>query len=104
MTTARVWRGHVASKDAKAYGKYLDEQGVQEIRKIAGNLGVEMWRRLAGVKTAFVVVSYWESQEAIENFTGPDWEKVRPLPDDAKYLVAPPATVEHYDIVSPRQK
>ncbi|HET7453450.1 MAG TPA: hypothetical protein VFL12_11950, partial [Thermoanaerobaculia bacterium] len=34
---ARIWRGHVRSADADAYQKYLDEQGIRKIRKIAGN-------------------------------------------------------------------
>ena len=35
----------------------------------------------------------------IKNFTGPDWEKVKPLPDDAKWLVGPEASVTHYEVI-----
>jgi len=97
---ARIWRGHVRSSQADAYQKYLDEAGIQKIRKIAGNSGVQMFRREEGETTEFVVISYWKTAADIKNFTGPNWEKVHALPDDSKFLVGPEATVEHYEIVT----
>jgi heme-degrading monooxygenase HmoA len=97
---ARVWRAYVSTRNADAYARYLEEQGVKKFGSIPGNRGAEMWRRSDGDRTEFVVVSYWDSKEGIQNFTGPEWEKVRPLPDDAKYLIGPPATVTHYEIVT----
>ena len=96
---ARMWRGHVRAADADAYQKHLDEGGVRKIRKIAGNAGVQMFRRDEGETTEFVVISYWKTAADIQNFTGPDWEKVKPLPDDARWLVGPPATVTHFEII-----
>ena len=96
---ARIGRGHVRAADADAYAKLLDALGVQKIRKIAGNTGVQMFRRDEGATTEFVVISYWKTAADIKNFTGPDWEKVHPLAEDPKYLVKPEATVEHYEVV-----
>ena len=96
---ARIWRGHVRASDADAYQRLLDASGVQKIRKIAGNAGVQMFRRDEGATTEFVVISYWKTAADIKNFTGPDWEKVHPLAEDPKYLVKPEATVEHYEVV-----
>lgn len=96
---ARIWRGHVRSSQADAYQKYLDDEGIQKLRRIPGNAGAQMFRRDEGDTTEFVVISYWKKAADIRNFTGPDWEKVKPLPDDPKYLVPPEATVTHYEIV-----
>jgi len=96
---ARMWRGHVRAADADAYQKHLEEGGVQKIRKIAGNAGVQMFRRDEGETTEFVVISCWKTAADIKNFTGPDWEKVKPLPDDAKWLVPPEASVTHYEVI-----
>ena len=98
---ARVWRGEVATANADRYAALLDEKGIEVLKKIPGNRGAEMWRRAEGDRTEFVVISYWESKEAIKNFTGPDWEKVKPLPEDAGYILAPGATVTHYEVVKP---
>ena len=97
---ARMWRGHVRAADADAYQKHLDEGGVQKIRQIAGNVGVQMFRRDEGETTEFVVISYWKRAADIKNFTGPDWEKVKPLPDDARWLVPPEASVTHYEVIA----
>lgn len=96
---ARMWRGHVRASQADAYQKYLDDEGIQKLRKIPGNAGAQMFRRDEGETTEFLVISYWKTAGDIRNFTGPDWEKVKPLPDDPKYLVGPKATVTHYEIV-----
>jgi heme-degrading monooxygenase HmoA len=96
---ARMWRGHVRASQADVYQKYLDEAGVRKIKKIAGNIGVQMFRRDEGETTEFVVISYWKTAADIKNFTGPNWEKVHALPDDPKYLVPPEATVTHYEVI-----
>jgi heme-degrading monooxygenase HmoA len=96
---ARMWRGHVRSSQADAYEKYLDDEGIRKLRKIPGNAGAQMFRREEGDTTEFVVISYWKNAADIKNFTGPDWEKVKPLPDDPKYLVPPEATVTHYEVI-----
>ena len=98
----RVWRGYVLSSDAVAYFIYIRDNGTEKIKKIPGNLGVEMFSRAENGKTEFVVISYWSSPAAIQNFTGPDWEKVKALPDDPKYLIPPAATVTHYEVLVPR--
>jgi len=90
----------VATQNAEVYSQYLEEQGIQKLASIPGNRGAEMWSRTNGDRVEFVVVSYWDSKEGIQYFTGPEWEKVKPLPDDPKYRVGPPATVAHHEIVS----
>jgi heme-degrading monooxygenase HmoA len=94
-----VWRGFVATPNADTYARYLEEHGVKKFASIPGNRGAEMWRRSDGDRSEFVVVSYWESREAIRNYTGPDWEKAHALPDDEKFILPPGATVTHYDVV-----
>jgi heme-degrading monooxygenase HmoA len=94
-----MWRGRVRAADADAYQKYLDDEGIQKLRKISGNTGAQMFRRDEGETTEFVVISYWKRASDIRNFTGPDWEKVKPLPDDPKYLVPPAASVTHYEVI-----
>jgi heme-degrading monooxygenase HmoA len=96
---ARMWRGQVRTAQADAYQKYLDDEGIQKLRKIPGNAGAQMFRRQEGDRTEFVVISYWKTAADIRNFTGPDWEKVKPLPDDPMYLVGPKATVTHYEVI-----
>ena len=62
---ARMWRGRVPNARADEYQKYLDESGIQKLRKIKDNLGAQMFRRgLGDGTTEFVVISYWPNRDS----------------------------------------
>lgn len=94
---AREWRGRVAPARADEYYRYLLE-GVTKIRSIAGSLGVEVMRRNEAGAVEYVVISYWESREAIKAYAGQDIEKPRHLPKDRELLLELPTRVLHYDV------
>ena len=96
---ARMWRGRVPHARADEYQKYLEEAGIQKLRAIKDNLGVQMFRRDEGDATEFVVISYWPNRDAIHAYAGADIEKVHELPRDKEFLIDPPGTLKHYDII-----
>ena len=100
---ARMWRGRVPNARADEYQKYLDESGVQKLRQIPRNLGVQMFRRPFDDKTTeFIVISYWPDRDAIHAYAGADIEKVHDRPRDKDFLIDPEKIVRHYDIVLDR--
>src|SRR6185369_11918554 len=44
-------------------------------------------------------ISYWPNRDAIHAYAGADIEKVHELPRDREFLIDPPGTLTHYDIV-----
>jgi len=94
---AREWRGRVAPARADEYHQYL-LGGVAKIRSISGNLGVEVMRRNEAGAVEYVVISYWESREAIKAYAGQDIEKPHHLPKDREFLLELPTRVLHYDV------
>lgn len=96
---ARIWHGRTHAAQADEYYSYLEEAGIRKIRGIAGNLGVQVFRRTTNDVTDFTVTSYWESKEAIQNFAGAEIEKTHNLPRDPEYLLELEPTVTHYDVV-----
>ncbi len=94
---AREWRGRVRAARAEEYYSYLRE-GIKKITATRGNLGVQIMRRGEGEAVEFVVISYWESREAIKAYAGEDIEKPRHLPKDREYLIELPTRVLHYDV------
>lgn len=94
---AREWRGRVAPARAEEYYRYLFD-GVQKIRSIPGNLGVQVMRRDEAGAVEFIVISYWESRKAIEAYAGRDIEKPRHLDRDREFLLELPTRVMHYDV------
>jgi heme-degrading monooxygenase HmoA len=96
---ARMWRGRVPRTRADEYQKYLDEAGIQKLRAIKNNLGVDVFRRDEGDATEFLVISYWPNRDAIHAYAGADIEKVHELPRDREFLIDAPGTLKHYDVI-----
>jgi heme-degrading monooxygenase HmoA len=96
---ARVWHGRVPNAKAEEYARYLGE-GVQKFRTIPGNRGYQVLRETVGDETHFMVISYWESREAIHAYAGADIRQVHSLPRDPEFLVEPEQTVMNYDLLT----
>ena len=96
---ARTWRGATKAEDAEAYLGYLHRTGFTEYRKTPGNHGVLGLRRLVNARAEFLLVSLWESEEAIRGFAGDDIEKAVFYPEDERFLVERDDHVSHYEVV-----
>lgn len=96
---ARVWRGWVETAGADAYVAYMAETGLPGYARTPGNLGAHMLRREAGDgRTEVVMVSFWESMDAVRAFAGDDPERAVFYPRDEEHLVAAEKTVAHFDV------
>jgi heme-degrading monooxygenase HmoA len=96
---ARIWHGQTAATMVDDYTVYLHAEGIGRIAQIPGNRGVQMLRKVRDDIADFHVISYWDSFEAIKLFAGDDYEKVRHLPDDPKYMIGVEPTVHHFEVV-----
>jgi heme-degrading monooxygenase HmoA len=96
---ARQWIGETRESDADIYWKYLEETGMSEIRTTKGNKGVWLLRRLHEGKAEFVVISLWDSLEAIKSFAGHEYEKARYYAEDQPFLLRLDPHVTHYEVL-----
>lgn len=103
---ARTWRGAVRAADADRYLAYVDATGLRAFAETPGNLGALVLRRPTreadGPGVEFLVVSLWESREAIERFAGPAPDKAVFYPEDDRFLVRRDLGVEHFEVVAQR--
>jgi heme-degrading monooxygenase HmoA len=99
---ARVWHGRVPVEKAAGYEDYLarSELGVGAYQAIPGNRGVSLLRRSDGDHVHFLLISLWDSAEAIRLYTGPDIERAQYFSYDLECLVDPEPHVAHYEVVS----
>ena len=97
---ARSWSGRTRCENSDAYLDYLEKTGVTAFRSTPGNQGSMVLRRLGEAHAEFVVVSFWESEEAIRRFAGDDVERAVYYPEDERYLLEMPETLDHYDVVT----
>jgi heme-degrading monooxygenase HmoA len=96
---ARIWHGRTRAEHADKYLDYLKETGVPGYRAVAGNLGVRVLRRITEEDADFLVLSLWESMDAVHGFAGDDLEKAVYYPRDREYLVELEPNVGHYEVV-----
>jgi heme-degrading monooxygenase HmoA len=97
---ARMWHGVVPREKAEAYLQVLKRTGVSELRATAGNRGVTVLRQDEGAQSHFVLISFWDSREAIRAFAGDDLEKARYYPEDAEFLLEMEPRVTHYEVLA----
>lgn len=94
----RVWHGLVPQDKADAYHQQLLASGLRDYRQTPGNLGAHTLRRFDGDLAHIVLLSFWESPDAIRAFAGHDFEKARYYAYDAAFLVQREPFVSHYDL------
>ena len=96
---ARFWRGITPKSKADDYLKYLEKTGLKEYRSTEGNRGVYVFRRIEDDRAVFLLMSLWESYEAIKRFAGPNFEKAVYYPEDKKFLLELEPNVAHYEVL-----
>jgi heme-degrading monooxygenase HmoA len=100
---ARTWRGVTRAADSDRYASYIEATGLRSFAETPGNLGALLLRRppteTGEPGTEFLVVSFWDSLDAVKRFAGDVPEKARFYPEDDGYLVRRDLTVDHFEVV-----
>lgn len=96
---ARTWHGVTDASKADEYLEYLRKTGVPEYQQTEGNWGVYVLRRIDGDQSHFLLLTLWESENAIKRFAGPEMEKAKYYPEDEKFLLELEPTVTHYEVL-----
>jgi heme-degrading monooxygenase HmoA len=96
---ARVWRGRTPASKADAYVEYLRGTGLKEYAATPGNEGVMVLRSISDEEAEFVLISLWESEEAIRRFAGDEFDRAVYYPEDDDYLLEREPNVVHYEVI-----
>jgi heme-degrading monooxygenase HmoA len=97
---ARFWHGVTPKSKADDYFTYLQETGLKDYRETKGNRGVYVFRRIEGDRAVFLLLTLWDSYDAIKKFAGPEYEKAVYYPEDSKFLLELEPNVTHYEILT----
>jgi heme-degrading monooxygenase HmoA len=93
---ARVWHGRTPAAKAEEYRQYLFDAGIKKIASLPGNRGVQMMSAKTEEEGEFMVISFWDSIEAIKGYAGPNYTQVHDLPRDEEFLIDPERQVRHF--------
>jgi|SRR5438874_8803904 len=77
---ARIWRGETTRENADAYYRHLSGNVMPSLMKLSGHCGAYVLRREMETRVEFVVITLWESMQAVREFAGdtPDLAVVEP--------------------------
>lgn len=96
---SRQWRGLAKPLQADAYVKYLQGETFPKLGQIPGFVDASILRRSVDRGVEFLIVTRWESLEAIVQFTGQDPD-VAVVPEKVQEMMIDyDRTVRHYEIV-----
>lgn len=97
---ARIWRCRVPQDRAGAAAAHIASTGIAGCRQIAGYRGSQLLRRAVGpAGCELVLVTYWESADAVRQFAGRDISRAVLYPGDADCGIQADGTVTHSEVV-----
>ncbi len=95
----RVWRGKARPANADAYERFLSETAYPDYGEVSGNRGWMLLKRPLDDAVEFMFVSFWDSMEAVERYTGGHPAQPKYYPEDRAALEELPDRVDHFDLV-----
>jgi heme-degrading monooxygenase HmoA len=96
---ARVWQGFAIRERVDDYVKHLQQSVVPELRQIDGFKGIYLLRRESSDDVEFMVMTLWESMDAIRKFAGENPEVAVVAPAARVLFREYDAKVKHFEIV-----
>jgi heme-degrading monooxygenase HmoA len=97
-TIARIWKGEVPLDKSEEYLEQMRTVAIPDYRSTEGNQGAFALRRELDDRAEFLMLTFWESREAIMAFAGDDIDVAKYYDFDADVLLEMTPHVEHFDM------
>lgn len=96
---ARIWRGITLAEQADAYVAYLEDTLLRDIAATPGNHGTTVLKRVQGEHSEIVLISLWDSMDAVRTFAGENPDRSVYYAEDENFLLEMEPLVRHYEVV-----
>lgn len=94
----RMWHGAVPLAKSDEYLRLMRTIAIPDYKKTPGNRGAFALREVRGDEAHFVMLTFWESREAIQAFAGKDIEAAKYYDFDRDFLLELEPVVKHYEL------
>ena len=102
MPILREWRAEIRRALKEEYLAYVNATGIAGYRRALGNFGaVVAVRDIDAERSEIITLSWWKDEASIKGFAGDDITRARYYPEDDRFLLTRPQTVQHYDSTAP---
>jgi uncharacterized protein len=98
-TILRLWKGRATREKAVEYVQYATTKVFPALEEIEGHRGAYLLRRVLNDATEFVVLTLWQSMEAVRRFAGANPEKAVVEPGARAILTSFDDSVTHFEVV-----
>jgi heme-degrading monooxygenase HmoA len=95
---ARVWKGYATPENAPLYLEHLQHNVFPELEQIDGYRGANVLQKEANGEVEFIVITYWQSMDAIRQFAGENTEIAVVAAEAQAVLSHYESTVLHYEM------
>jgi heme-degrading monooxygenase HmoA len=95
----RLWRGLTRSEEAEHYVDHLRRQTLPRLRELPGYVGASILRRQVDRGAEFLVVTRWESLQAIGQFAGADYTVAVVPAEVQRMMIDYDRSVRHYELI-----
>lgn len=95
----RMWRARATVEKSGDYIEHATEKVFPALRAIEGHRGAYLLQRAVDSAIEFVVLTLWDSMEAVRKFAGAKPEKAVVEPQARAVLTAFDESVTHFEVV-----
>jgi heme-degrading monooxygenase HmoA len=96
---SRQWRGLAHPNRAQDYVKHLRSETFPALQKIPGFVNASILSRPFGAGIEFVIVTSWDSMDAIAKFAGSDPEAAVVPAKAAAMMIEYDRRVRHFEVI-----
>jgi heme-degrading monooxygenase HmoA len=96
---SRQWRGLAQPNQTQNYVKHLRTETFPALRELPGFVGASILSRRLGDGIEFLIVTQWDSLDAIARFAGPDLEAAVVPAKAAAMMIEYDRRVRHFEVI-----
>lgn len=97
---ARIWHGKVPLAKADEYLKLMRSVAIPDYQSVPGNRGAFALREIQSPIAHFVMLTFWDSREAIAQFAGENIDDAKYYDFDRDFLLELEPRVKHFELYS----
>ncbi len=98
MSIMRLWHGKVAIDKADEYEKFMIAKAAPDYGSVDGLQKLYFQRKNEEAVAHFLLITIWDSLEAVKNFTGDNPEIAKYYPEDENFLLEKEEHVSMYQV------
>jgi len=95
----RMWRAHTSPEKVGTYVQHATQKVFPALQTIAGHRGAYLLHRAVGGAIEIVVLTLWESMQAVRRFAGTEPDKAVVEPEARAALTDFDESVTHFEVV-----